>query len=248
MLKQFKYALRETIALRLGAFAGVVGVNIVFFALAPVFADSFRFRVSAVIFSCLAFAAVIGCCIAADSFTFRGVFHSDWAAYVHLAPAGGAEILGGRVLTMALADIVNFAAGIAGVAAQGLRMAEPWEKSLEYTGWTELVLSLAMILIAYLMLTLALFFARAMRASVFHSVTGGGILAVLCAAAAVYVLSLIDFALLPMGTLRRYQMFFIITLHFGLNWSMAAFLLLSLIQCAVLFAVTARLIERRINL
>jgi hypothetical protein len=102
--------------------------------------------------------------------------------------------------------------------------------------------------VLYLLTTLALFFARAIRASVLHSASGGGILALLCAAAVVCVLSYMDFALLPMGSLQRYGIVFNITLTMGLNGGTAAYLLLSLMKCAVLFVWTARLIERRINL
>jgi hypothetical protein len=249
MLKQFKYALRETGALRLGTFAGVVAVNTAFFVFASIFSDIGWPRVSAIVFSSLILCAVVGCCIVADISTFRGIFHPDRAGYVLLTPAGGAEILGARVLTMALADIINLAAGITGILLQSLRRVEiNWERFAEEIAPDVIVSSLVMIFLFYLILTLALFFARAMRASVFHSVAGGGILGSLSAAAAVYILSFIDFALLPLGGLYRRGLFFSITLELGFNWGMAAFLLLSLIKCAVLFVLTARLIERRINL
>ncbi|MDR1205803.1 MAG: hypothetical protein LBL26_10050 [Peptococcaceae bacterium] len=249
MLKQFKYALRETGALRLGTFAGVVAVNAVFFVLASIFSDIGWPRVSAIVFSSLALCAVAGCCVVADISTFRGIFHPDRADYVLLTPAGGAEILSGRVLIMVLADLINLAAGIAGVLLQSLRRVEiNWEMFAEDIAADVIVPSLMLILLFYLMLTLALFFARAMRASVFHSVAGGGILASLSGAAAVYVLSFMDFALLPLGSLQRHGTFFVIMLDLGFNWGVAAFLLLSLVKCAVLFVLTARLIERRINL
>jgi hypothetical protein len=253
MLKQFKYALRDTVALRLGTLAGAAALNTALFLFAWVSASLGQPRISPVVFSSLLLSAVIGCCIAADFSTFQGVFRPDRASHIHLAPASGAEILTGRVLTVALSDLINLAVGLAGLMAHVFLMnGTSWEtlvRELSENKTVPLILSSAiMILFAYLMLTLAEFFARAMRASVFHSVAGGGVLAFLSAAAALYVLSFMDFALLPLGELQRWGPFFNITLESGFNWDMAAFLLLTLVKCAVFFILTARLIERRINL
>jgi hypothetical protein len=102
------------------------------------------------------------------------------------------------------------------------------------------------VLAGYLMLLLIILFCITAKKSVFFNLPASGVLAFLAGIGVMYAFSLSQILLVPFGVYERWMMFVNITIStpFGL----LAYGILMLMFSAVLFAVTANLLEKRVNI
>jgi hypothetical protein len=78
-----------------------------------------------------------------------------------------------------------------------------------------------------------------------YSIPASGLLAFLLACVCLYVISLLQLVLIPFGAVDRYGL--LIILNLGSN-GLPFYVLLTLLEAAALFVMTAKLMERKMNL
>jgi len=252
MKAQFKYAFRAGLSPRMYAFAIILVMNLAFIVPGLLGVLPVAAMITGVSLGGTAIAVMIAFNIAGDISITRTIFTPPGAVFYALTPAPRRDRLIASVLTMIVMDFVTTAIAITGVIVLALNLGSHYSgmslmEMLRYDTiyFGDIGLLIAGVLVAYLLITSVVFFCRAMRKSVFFSKRAGGLLTFLTAAGVVYGISVAPLLLAPFGTVTGYGLFFTVTLG---QTGMYMYSLLLLIIAAVLFVLTARLIERKINL
>jgi len=117
---------------------------------------------------------------------------------------------------------------------------------LSYAGTvTYSLIYLAHILALYLLIIMLIIFCRALRKSIFYNKRAGGFLAFLSAVGILYIFSVSALLLAPFGTVTRFYGFFTVTVGY---LGMGMYALLMIIFAAVMFVLTAKIMERKMNI
>jgi len=251
MKAQFKYAFRAGLPLRGATFAAILVLNLVFVVLGAFGLLPFAALVTAVSLSGTAIAVMMAMNIVSDIIIARRMFSAP-GAYLHaLTPAPRRQILLSSSLAMLIMDFVTMAVAITGVVVLSLQLAgvyteiNLWEAIQANTEALYTLLMAAPLLTGYMLILMIILFCVSMRRSVFYNIPAGGLLTALLAIAIIYAVSLSLFILAPFGVVTRFGLFFTISLG-SLGIVMSA--LLFLVQAVVLFALTAKLLERKVNI
>jgi hypothetical protein len=213
----------------------------------------FAARITAVSLGGTAIAVMMAFNIAGDVAIARRMFSAP-GAYLHaLTPAPRRQILFSSVITMMAMDIVTMAAVIMGevllsfsLAGEGVgnlvreAIMDAGASNVLFWFW-----SLALLIAGYLLIIMIILFCISARKSVLYSKPGGGLLTAALAVAISYIVNMLPLVLAPFGDISRFAVFFTISLN---RAGSVMFILLTLIEAAILFALTSRLLERKVNI
>jgi hypothetical protein len=107
------------------------------------------------------------------------------------------------------------------------------------------LLLLVYLISGYLLVVMLILFLISTRKSLFYAKPAGGLLTALFAVGVLFIINLSQFLLIPFGAVTRFGVSFIISLG---RSGMFAHSMLLLIIAAVLFVITSKLLERKVNI
>jgi len=107
------------------------------------------------------------------------------------------------------------------------------------------VISTILIIVGYLLLLMLIMFCTAMKKSYYYSKPASGLLAFLTGVGVFYIMTLIPLLVSPFAEVSRFYGFITVSVN---NVGMAVYTVLMFIFAAVLFLLTSKLFERKINL
>jgi len=252
MKAQFKYAFLAGLHTRGPVFGVIMIMNLVFIALGSAGWLPFAASVTAVSLGGVAIAVMMAFNIISDVSVAGHMFSAPSAYIFALSPSPRGKTLFAGVVTMALMDIATMAAVIASEAALSFNLAGEPAGLLVREAFSQNAaafaqgLYLTLLLIAGYLLTLMIIMACvAAGKSLFYGKRGGKLLTALFAIGIIYVVSASPLLLAPLGGVSRFGPFFTITLG---QAGLVCYVVLLLVQAAALFVLTARLLERKINI
>ena len=252
MKAQFKYAFLSGIQIRVYFFAVIFVVDLTFIVLGSLGLLPAAALITAVSLGGVAIAAMFAANIIGDVAICRRMFSAP-EAYLHaLTPVPRWKTLLASVITMAALDIITMAfviisevwlsfnlAGIRGTVIEYFRTNVD-ASILLYGLWAALL-----IIAGYLLTVTLILFCITAKKSILFKRPASGLLAFLLGCLCVYAISISQLILAPLGTISRYAIFIILTFTSAV---IPFYILLILADTAVLFVITAKLMERRINI
>jgi len=249
---QFKYAFRTGLHVRGLVFAIIFVMNLVFIILGALGWLPFAAQVTAVALGGVAIGVMTIFNIISDVSILSRMFTVP-GAYLHaLTPAPRKQILLSSVITMMILDIVTMAVVITGEVLLSLNLAGSSVGSVVWTAirtnlpsLIEWLLPLAGLIVGYLLVVMIILSGITLGKSVFYQKKAGGLMTAVAILAIIYVFSVSPMILAPLGTVSRFGFFFTVTLGTA---GTAMYILLTLIQTAVLFVLTSKLMERKLNI
>ena len=254
MKAQFKYAFLSGFHTRVYVFAVIFLMDLAFVVLGSLGLLPLAAQITAVSLSGTAVAVMAVFNIISDVGIARRMYAAP-GAYLHaLTPAPRANLLAASVVSMTVMDIVTMVFPIIGVTWLSLILSGNYVDLGAFLGGTPwltlshvlfILLSIALGIAGYLMLLLFVLFCVTVRRSVFYQKPAGGLLTGLLGVGAFYVLSLSAFILAPFGHVYRWGLFFNIALN---GTGQVLYTVLVFAHAAALFAVTSKLMERRMNI
>ncbi len=248
MLSLIKHFTRIASSGRFTAFLVMAAVN-VFFIVWTAFAPySLALHIVAVSLSGCALCALFIFNILGDASIDRYLFKAPNGYAVNLMPVKSWKLLLSRTIAIVAQDVIGLMLGVAATTYLSLRLGGVGELVAPYFDFEAIFGGALFFIAGYLLVVLAVAFARILSASVFYTMKGRGILSLLTTLLALYALSFLDFLAAPFGYVQSYGTMFIINVGSGFSAGAVAYLLAILAQCAVLFIVSSHLMERKINL
>jgi len=249
---QFKHAFMTGLSARGGVFAVIFIMFFIFIALGSLGWLPFAAQVTAVALGGIAIAVMLAANIVGDVMIVRRMFAVP-GAYLHaLTPVPRWQTLLTGVIVMMVWDVVTMAVVITGEVWMSLILAGDsvgivWE-AIRGSGVEVfyVLLNIALLMAGYLLMVMIVLFCVTLRKSVFYQKPAGGLLTVLVALGILYAVSLSQIVLAPFGTVSRFGVFF--NIYLGGVVGTIVYALLTLAEAAVLFVLTSRLMERKINL
>jgi len=250
----FKYAFLNGLYVRGIVFAVIFTMNTIFMLLGVFGLLPFAANVTAVSLGGVAIALMFAVNIIGDVSIARRMYHSPDAYVGMLAPIPRWKMLFTSVITMTIMDVVTMAtviyqevwlsfklAGTQRIMSNFIQAIQDNPSEMLFIIW-----SILMIIAGYLLLLMIIFFCVTVEKSIFYKMKASGLLTFLSACGLLYILSLPQAVFIPFGTIERFSIFFLINLSGTAVLPIAFFILL--LEAAVLFYITSKLMERRINL
>ena len=252
MKAHFKYIFRAEM-LRLIVFAVILVVNLTFIILGAFGVLPLAARIVAVSLSGTAIGTMVVFNIIGDISIINRIFNPPGAVFYALTPAPRKDRLLASIISMFVMDIVTLAASILGVIFLGLNLGAYYtgisvSEMMRFGEFEPLsigLLSGSIFMTGYLYIVTLILFCKAVRRSVLYNKPAGGLLAFLLAVGVVYVANIANFLLAPFGTVSRYYTFFTIDVGY---LGMGMYAVLTFIFAAVMFVMTARIMERKLNI
>jgi len=249
---QFKYAFRAGLQARGIVFCITFPLFLVFVTLSYMGVLPFAAHVTAVSLGGMAVTAMIVANIIGDVSIARNMFSAPGAYLQALTPAPRRTTLFAGVITMTAMDIVTMATVITGEVLLAMNFSNAnflnvignafQANAVDYLrGFQLLVFFIA----SYLFLIITILLCVAVRKSWLYDKRAAGLLTALFAIGIAYVTSISPLLLVPFGVVNRLGLFITITLT---QAGSILYTLLVLIEAAALFALTSRLMERKLNL
>jgi len=245
----FKYSFIAAMAVR-GPVLGFCGaIMLVFGILGAAGVLPMPAHVTGVALGGCSIAAVAIAGVISDIAVCRRMVSAPGAYLYALTPAPRWQILLTSLLTMLVLDFAGLALFITGEVWLSLNMTrerfgfEGWQligDGLLPTLWLFLL-----VVFGYLLMLLVVLFCVVAGKSVFFKKPMAGLWALLTGLGLYYILSLLPLLLAPFGAVERFGMFFIVTVG---STGLPLFTLLVALSAAALFAMTAKLMERKMNL
>jgi len=252
MKAQFKYAFKTGLDFRGAAFAVILVMDAVFIALGSFGLLPFAAEVTAVSLGGVAIAVMLVFDIISDVAIIRRMFSAPEAYLFALTPAPRREILLASVVVTAILDIVTMAVVITAEVWLSFILAgkEIWQSvwnaiSSNSSAFLQGLWYAPLLVAYYLLLMMVILFCITAKKSILFKIPASGLLAFILACTCFYVISLLQFVLLPFGTIERYGLLIILNLG---NNTLPFYALLTLLEAAALFVTTSKLMERKINL
>jgi len=252
MKAQFKYAFRAGLNVRLTTFAIIFTMNLVFIILNIFGALPFAGQVTAVSLGGVAIAVMMVVNVIGDVSIVSRMFSAP-GAYLHaLTPAPRRQILLAGVITMMIKDIVTMTVVITSEVILSLQLAGDNVISIVWTfirsNTGDILYGLlytSLLIVGYMFVMMIIMFCITVNKSIFYQKRLGGLMTGILAVAVCYVFTLSSFLIAPFGTVQRIGMNFMITA--GTAGSIA-YIILILAQAAILFILTSKLMERKVNI
>jgi|GEM_PF-1009339 len=258
----FKYSFMAGLSSRYIAFAVIFVMNLVFIVLGAFGLLPLAAQITAVSLSGTAIGVMSVFNIIGDISIIRSMFSAPAAVLYALTPAPRGKRLFASSVTMFVIDAVTMTVSIVSVIILALMLGSRyvelsvWEMVLQwellvqgdlvgFPAFGSVLLSFALIVAAYILLMIAIMFCMVMRKSIFYSSRVGGLLTFLLAVGVFYVYSISPLLLIPFGDVSFWYGFITVTVGY---LGMGMYALLTFIFAAVLFVLTARLFERKINI
>jgi len=252
MKAQIKYAFRSGLSFRGAAFAVIFVMDAVFITLGSLGLLPVAAQITAVSLGGVAIAAMLVFDIIGDISVIRRMFSVPEAYLYALTPSPRWKTLLASVVVAAILDIVTMAVVITAEVWLSLILAGEensravWEfisanaSELPFILW-----SAALLAAGYLLVMMIILFCVTARKSILNGFPASGLLAFLLGCVCFYVVSLLQLALIPFSAVNRLGLLIILNLD---NNALPFYALLTLLEAAVLFVLTSKLMERRINL
>ncbi|MCL2478808.1 MAG: hypothetical protein FWF22_04860 [Treponema sp.] len=253
MKSEFKYAFLTGFHIRGPVFIVVFIMDTVFLTLGSLGLLPFAAQVTAVSLGGVGIAAMFAANILGDVAIARRMFSAPESFLYALTPVPRRKILLASVITMAVMDIVamvfviSMQVGLSfNLAGKGtwLAVQNAINTNSPYIGYA--VWLFFMIIAGYLLALMIIFFCVTARKSFLYQKPAGGFLAVLLGFGCLYAANILMLVLAPFSEVSRYG--FLITLSIINGAAFPVMLLLILLEAAVLFIFTSKLMERKINL
>jgi len=255
MKVQFKYAFLSGVAARGNVFIAVFALNAVFIVLGLLGVLPLPALITAVSLSGAAIAVMLVMNVIGDIAMIRRMFAAPGAYLYALTPVPRWKTLLANLITMAAMDIVSMTVAITGVTFISLILADAGTGNISNIVWNtswlaagDILFGIWMIVLmisAYLLILMVIISGVAVKKSLFYQKRGGGVLTVLMALGIICIINASPLLLAPFGEVYRWGLHFTVVLgRLGLAMSVP----LLLIQTAVLFVITSKLMERKINL
>ena len=253
MKAQFKYAFKTGLYARSGVFAVIFVMNLVFIILGLFDLLPYAAHITAVSLGGVAIAVMMAFDIVGDVAVIRRMFSAP-DAYLHLlTPVPRRKILLASVIAMAIMDFITMAVVIIGETLLSFNLAgveKIWNIVIstlrENPSDLLYILYGTLLLIAgYLLVMMIILFCVTAQKSIFFRMPASGLLVFLLGCACVYIVSLIQLILAPFGSVNRYAIFIMVTIN---GAALPAYILLLLVEAAALFVITAKLMERKMNI
>ena len=252
MKAQFKYAFLAGGIPRIYVFAAIFVFQLVFILLGettglPLAAHITAVALSGVMVSVMTVFNVIG-----DISIVRRMFYGPGAYLTALTPVPRHKTLLASVISMIVMDVVTMAIVITGLVRLSLNLGQlymnqsVWEMAGYYVSVLPIILFAAAHIIAgYLLFMMIILFCITARKSLFFHKRAGRLLTFLLAVGTLYATTLVPLILAPFAYIDRY--FFVFQLHLRPIGS-ALYPILLFIMSAVLFIMTSKLMERKMNI
>jgi hypothetical protein len=192
-------------------------------------------------------------CVISDTVIIRRMYSAPDAYLFALTPAPSRQKLLANLLTMAVLDVVPLAALITGQVYLSLSFVggNLWQMVMGIAGLSArdvlfVVWSALTIFAAYLLFMMLILFCITAAKSFLSNVKASGFLAFLLFLGCLYLFSLCQLLLIPFGEATvEFGVFINITLAAG---AYPAYFILILAYTAGLFALTSKLMERKLNI
>ena len=248
MLSLIRHFIRIASARRTAAFIVMAAVNVFFIVWTALVPWNLALYIVGVSLSGCALCALFIFQILGDASIDRYVFKAPQGYAVNLFPVNSWKLLLSRTIAIVAQDVIGLALGVAGTTYLSLQLGGVGERVMRYFDFETILCGVLLFIVMYTLVVLAVAFARILSSSVFYTMKGRGILSLLTTLLALYALSFLDFLAAPFGYVQSFGTMFIINVDYGLSLGAIVYLLALLAQCAVLFIVSSRLMERKINL
>ena len=253
MKAQFKYAFLAGLYIRGPVFAVIFLMNSVFIILGSLGLLPYAAHITAVSLCGVSIAVMTGANIAGDVFIARRMFGVPGVYLDMLTPVPRWKIMLASLITMLVMDLITMIYVITAQVWLSFNMIGGgihevfWETIHEHSTHLIHVLWVALLIIAAYLLTITvILFCATMKKSIFFKLPASGLLAVLLAFGCFYVCTLLHLLLAPLGVIDRYGLIFVLT--FVNDIALPLLVLLTLLEAAVLFVLTSKFLERKINL
>jgi len=247
------YAFRAGASPRLIVFAVILVMNLAFiipglFGVLPTAALITAVSLSGTAIGVMAVFNIIG-----DISIGNTVFSATGAPFYALTPAPRRNTLLASVTAMFVMDFVTMVISIASVVFLSINLGNQfmdfniWETMSGGIGLDvqNILVPLALFIAYYLFFLMLIMFCKTVRKSVFYNKPAGGFLAFLLAVGIFYLSTVSALLLVPFGTVTRFYGFFTVSVGF---LGMGLYALLHLIFAAIMFYLTYRLMERKMNI
>jgi len=259
MKVQFKYAFRAGLSPRLTVLCVITLLNLAFIVPGVLGVLPLAAQIVGVSLSGCAIAVMLVFNVLGDISIMNNTFSAK-AVIFALTPVHRGKTLAANAISMLIMDFVSMAIAICGTVLLAINVGNnfadvntwgmmyyaelPWGVSPVFLA-RNIILPLLIFVAAYLSIVMTAFFSIALRKSVLYSVPAGGFLASLIAVAIVYITNLLNLLLIPFGSVNRFYFMFNINLGY---LGMGMYALLLFIVAAVLFVLTSRILEKKINI
>lgn len=254
MKAQFKYAFLAANQIRGITFAVIFVINTVFIILGALGWLPTAAKITAVSLGGAAIAVMLAANIVCDVLTMRRMFASPESYLYMLTPSPRWKILFSSVIAALAMDLVSMTVVITQevwlamiLNGNGRQIREAFLTAvkqepaiLQYS-----IYGILLLIAGYLLVMMIILFSVTARKSFLYKLPASGLLSFLLACACVYAVNLLHVVLIPFGTVTRFRMFFIISIG---SSAMPFYILLLLLEAAGLFILTAKLMERKINI
>ena len=253
MKAQFKYAFLTGLRYRGPVFVIIFTMNILFVLLGSFDLLPLAAKILFTSLSGIAAAVMLAANIAADVTIAKRMFSAPGAYLDMLTPVPRWKILFASVMTMAVMDLLTMTLITASQVWLTFNMVGNdiyemvWEIVRENSDQLINALMFFLLIIScYFLLVMIILFCVTMRKSLFFKTHAPGFLSFLLAVGCVYIISLMQLVLVPFCEVSRIG--FIITITPVSPSVLPLFALLALLEATVLFVITSKLLERKINL
>jgi len=252
MKTQFKYAFLNGLSIRGITFAVILIMNAAFIILGFTLRLPFAVHVVFMSLGGIAVAAMFAANIGSDIIMIRRMFASQDAYLQALTPAPRWKTLLANVITMMCMDIFTMFIAIVSITCISFNFIGNdiwqnfWDILLSENYSVYIILSVKAMIACYLLFVMVILFCAAAKKSFLYKLPASGFLAFLLALVCFYIVSLLQIVILPMSSVQVFGIFIMLSPN-----SAAAFpllILLTFLEAAGLFVLTAKLIERKINI
>ena len=254
MKAQFKYAFISGLHIRGIVFAVILIINLFFIILGLLGLSPLPAMITGVALSGMGISVMTITNIISDIGIIRRLFAAPGAYVYALTPTHRGSTLLASVAAIAVMDIVSMTVVTTGVTWQGLMLAgryvDIWGfiRNFHIFDGSYFAFITGVVLTTFAGYLLVLMFITAcivVKRSIFYQKSAGVLLTALCAIGALYVFSLSNFLLVPFGYVSRDLWFFTVSIDGSAS---IAYGILTLIQAFALFLVSAKLMERKLNI
>ena len=248
-----KYTFKADMSGRLIAFAAILVMNLAFiipglFGLLPLAAQITAVSLSGTAIGVMSVFNIIG-----DISIIRSMFFSPGAVLYAITPAPRKKRLCVGLTTMFLTDLITMTVSIVSVVVLALILGNDyvdrsiWVMAREVFSVQALgvIITIAHGIAMYLFVMMLIIFGISLRKSIFYSKRAGGLLAFLVAIGIFYLSTVSGLLVAPFGHVSFFFGFISVTVGY---LGMGLYVLLILLFAVALFILTARLLERKINL
>jgi len=247
---QFKYSILAGLFARLPVFVSRCVILLVFGGLGSLGLLPSAAHITAVSLGGVGIAVMMAFDIIGDVAIARRMFRAPDAYLCALTPAPRRNTLLASLIAMLVMDFVSLAVVIGGEVWLSLNLAGQYIGSVIWGGTDGVnflpgLWALLYALFGYLLIVLIILFCVTAAKSVLYKKAASGLLAFLLGCGCVWLWNLLNLVLAPFGQVDRFGVFF--TVYLG-SAGAAPLILLTALEAAGLFILTANLMERKMNI